>query len=505
MNARLTIALGAVLAASSLLLADTDQQGLTIGNFKDYEKVTYAVPLIRGTYTCPRQDRNNFNDVPEVFVKNETTGRTIKGTGLSRRYKVWPRLTYGTNVLTITVQTKARTESNQIRLIYEKPATDYVSKIYWMVDKNGDNLYYTPYGDQDPQMQDPNLWHKKFETFLLIAQSFMCDSMYRNGYPRRTFTLDTDANDNVIITVVTSKYTKAEIRSWMRENGSYDEGRLYDEFCRCLGDSRKGSEFTRVFGIPNVAGIGDNDASVKNTTMVRGGTALGGYSLAQFGATGVYCWPASLDEVVQCLTNTTPITTCVNDSAGRSVQWGHCTTTMGAYMHEIGHCLGLPHIEGDKYNSVMARSYDIYNRCFTSWEMPAKNQPGFTFFDERDEPVWSRIECHILSSTPYLRGCRGTQRDGAPTWKLLPDGDTIEITSPNGLAAVTFWGLKYRVLDTPNCHLYPLDGSVKTATLSLAQMKAAMQGEEKFEIKVWDAKGNHIWPIIDTEGKPTTF
>ena len=487
---------GAFLIFSAALLADTEQVGLTIANFKDYEEITYAVPLIRGTYTCPRKDYNKIEKAPEVYVKNETTGRVIKGTGLSRRYKVWPRLVYGTNVITVTVKTAERTEENQIRLIYKRPQTDFLCKVYWLVDKNGENLYYSPYGENDPQHKDPNLWRKKFETQLRLCQTFLGDSMYRNGYPRRVFTLDTDQNDELHIQVVTSKYTRAEICSWLRPDGSYDEGKLYAEFVSCLGD-RKGNEFIRPFGIPNVACIVSN--------KVRGATALGGYSLAQFGSTGIYSWPSSLDEVIQCFTNCTPITTCMNDSVGRNVQWGHCATTMGAYMHEAGHCFGLPHIEGDKYNSVMARSYDILNRLFTSWEEPSSRNPERVFFEERDEPVWSRIECHILSSVPNINQWRGTKRDNPPTWKLLPDDDTILIHADNGLNAVTFWGLKYRVLDTPNCHLYPLDGSVKEATLSLSQMRNAMQTEEKFEIKVWDCHGNHIWPIIDTQGKPTTF
>ena len=492
------LALSLLAFLSAGVYADTEQQGLTIGNFKDYERITYPVPLIRGTYTCPRKHYNKLEEAPEVFVKNETTGRTIKGTGLSRRYKVWPELVYGTNTLTVTVKTKERTESNQIRLIYEKPNTDYLCYVYYMVDKNGDHIYISNLDkENDPQYRDNELWKKKFTTGLKLMQSFTGDSMYRLGYPRRCFAFNCDEKGEIIINVITSQYTKAEVCAWKRKDGSFDEGKLYENFCEVLGEDRKGGEFRRVFGIPNMASFVDG--------KVSGNTALGGPLLGQFGATGLYAWPASLDEVVQCFTNNTPITTTLNDSCWRDVQYGQCATTLGAYMHEGGHGFGLPHIEGDKYNSVMARSYDIMNRCFTSWETPTKRTPEVTFFEERDEPVWSRIESHILSSVPFFNEYKGSVPRTPPTYKLDDDGDTIRVHDDDGLVLVSYWGLKYKVLDTPNCHMYPLDGSVKDATLSLKQMRAAMQTEEKFEMKFWDKYGNQASPVITKEGKPSHF
>jgi len=53
--------------------------------------------------------------------------------------------------------------------------------------------------------------------------------------------------------------------------------------------------------------------------------------------------------------------------------------------------------------------------------------------------------------------------------------------------------------------MYPLDGSVKDATLSLKQMRAAMQTEEKFEMKFWDKYGNQSSPVITKDGKPSHF
>ena len=281
MKKLLALSLWAFLSAS--VYAETDQQGLTIGNFKDYERITYPVPLIRGTYTCSRKDYKNFNDVPEVFVKNETTGRTIKGTGLSRRYKVWPELVYGTNTLTVTVKTKERTESNQIRLVYERPNTDYLCYVYYMVDKNGDHIYISNLDkENDPQYKDSELWRKKFTTGLKLMQSFTGDSMYRLGYPRRCFAFNCDESGEIIINVITSQYTKAEVCAWKRADGSFDEGKLYQNFCEILGEDRKGGEFRRVFGIPNTASFVDG--------KVSGNTALGGPLLGQFGATGLYSW-----------------------------------------------------------------------------------------------------------------------------------------------------------------------------------------------------------------------
>ena len=41
------LALSLLAFLSAGVYAETDQQGLTIGNFKDYERITYPVPRAR--------------------------------------------------------------------------------------------------------------------------------------------------------------------------------------------------------------------------------------------------------------------------------------------------------------------------------------------------------------------------------------------------------------------------------------------------------------------------
>ncbi|ELR20658.1 uncharacterized protein ACA1_054020 [Acanthamoeba castellanii str. Neff] len=74
-------------------------------------------------------------------------------------------------------------------------------------------------------------------------------------------------------------------------------------------------------------------------------TALGGGPMALFGSGGLYSWPRTLDEVRRCWMDATAVdkTRCFDDSGGRGTMWANFATTLGATLHEIGHCFGLDH------------------------------------------------------------------------------------------------------------------------------------------------------------------
>lgn len=138
------------------------------------------------------------------------------------------------------------------------------------------------------------------------------------------------------------------------------------------------------------------------TGNVRAHTALGGGSLALFGGASIWTWPASIDEISKRLQDARKFDTrsYFDDSAFRSSRYGRCmvaATTLGALLHELGHCLSLPHPCGRasaRGGGIMARGFDDFDRLFV--------QPA----NGHSIPFWDR------GSAVRLRYHRFLQFDG---------------------------------------------------------------------------------------------
>jgi len=94
--------------------------------------------------------------------------------------------------------------------------------------------------------------------------------------------------------------------------------------------------------------------------------------MALFGSGGLYSWPRTIDEVQRCWMDATKVDkSChFDDSGGRGTSlqgmprggraqlgllsfpippsltgtmWANFATTLGATLHEVGHCFGLDH------------------------------------------------------------------------------------------------------------------------------------------------------------------
>ena len=442
-----------------------EPQQVVVDNFTDGERITYPVPLFRG-HCDP--------SVVEVTVSNKTTGVSLKCPAYKGRFKGWTRLKLGVNEITIS----AAGATGAIKLKYERPKTDFYYQAYYLVDSTGDRKYLSNL-ENDPQEQDPDLWLKKYRTSLELLQSYSADSMVRNGFQRKTFSFYLDKNGDIDVKVVTSKYTRAEINNWRRLNDDFNEDKLYEEFLSAVGKGNEGKGCRHITGLCNTQMIRNGKLS--------GNTALGGTMLGQFGANGLYGWPSSLSDVVQSFTNNTPITSANNDSIDRNVQWGHISTTLGAYQHELGHSFGLPHIEGP---GIMARAGDHINRIFTFFETPHAYCPTNYYFSEEEEYCWNKPETAWLNVSPFFNEVRkGEVSEEGPTITLSEDRETINIEAKNGLVWYTITD-PFFVLSFDQTHYYPAPYETKEAKINIFEaLKLYNRG--MVEIDAIDSFGNY--------------
>lgn len=96
-----------------------------------------------------------------------------------------------------------------------------------------------------------------------------------------------------------------------------------------------------------------------------------------------------------------------DDSANRAKQegrWTSTSTTIGACLHELGHCLSLPHPCAENAahgGGIMSRGFDHLNRLF----MPVRDMQGLPFWD-RGSAARLRfhrfLQCEYQNTPPSL-------------------------------------------------------------------------------------------------------
>jgi len=91
--------------------------------------------------------------------------------------------------------------------------------------------------------------------------------------------------------------------------------------------------------------------------------------LALFGSATLYAWPDTYSEIEQHFTDTTLIPQEVFPEYGRAREfWATYTTSLGAVLHEFGHCIGLDHPQNPSAGDIMQRGFDYINRLAVTYE-----------------------------------------------------------------------------------------------------------------------------------------
>lgn len=314
----------------------------------------------------------------DVRILNRTTGQTGDAAWWDGRFRGLVALAPGDNELEIageqTVVTREDPPEN----------TPFVRTIY-MTDSTGDTAYPSP----DPHVAQR--YTDKLDTSMKLLQAFTADACERAGIGRRTFRLELDDADRVQVHVLRGELPAAAYYE-------LDDHAWYETVAR---------EVHREFG---------EDAPVKNVVIAAytrfdtstgqplGHTALGGGDLGLFGSGDLFSWPDELTDVLRVFHDVTPVdpATTFDDSSGRSVIWGLASTTLGATIHEIGHCFGLPHC-ADPF-CIMTRGFDHLNRAFAVIEPPSAQSAAPVSFDDDEIARFCKSCARTLARCDWLLG-----------------------------------------------------------------------------------------------------
>ncbi|PVU90874.1 hypothetical protein BB559_004408 [Furculomyces boomerangus] len=309
--------------------------------------------------------------------------------------------------------------------------------------------------DMDPKYKKPNTDYLKLATSKFICsaylwQAFTAEQMRRNGFGRRTFrfeeeyTEDTMTNRdnykrmNAKVHIVRTERSVAEIRhversqQWSPPPGykfEFNESQ-YDIAGKAL--DKYGGPFDQR-NSHYVSALSIDSTWSPSLKIALGHAALGGgYAnrrLGVFGSHLTFAWPSCLEEVFPCFNDTTKVDTnyLSNDGNSTNEYWRAANVGMGAFLHETGHLLTMPHTP----SGIMSRGFDNFNRTFCIME--PRNQGPILMKDE-DGSHWHKTDINRLRYHPltWVPGDKPLPKEsGGVTSYGTKDG--IYVTSKNGI------------------------------------------------------------------------
>ncbi|KAH8921855.1 hypothetical protein BT69DRAFT_1335211 [Atractiella rhizophila] len=269
---------------------------------------------------------------------------------------------------------------------------------------------------------------KKLRLWAYMSQALTAENMRAEGLGRRSFRLEEEWGRDTIfaedgweeafrhtakVHVVKSTYTMKQLRdpNWAQQNdGARQAGKLYDVFMEAL--DTYGGVFEGIAGRaaekPVVAGLILDSHFDPKQNLIVAHAALGGGNnkrqLGMFGSHTSWAWPRHIEEIVPCLLDDTPVTArskVGNDAGQCGTFWEACCIGQGAFLHELGHALGLPH----QSEGIMRRGYVEWNRSFVSKEAHCKRTKSAGMEDTSGETTnkWHLFDLYTFRFHPCFR------------------------------------------------------------------------------------------------------
>ncbi|KAJ9051857.1 hypothetical protein DSO57_1000517 [Entomophthora muscae] len=165
----------------------------------------------------------------------------------------------------------------------------------------------------------------------------------------------------------------------------------------------------------------------KSIGLVRGHAALGGGNgkqmLGIFGSHCTHAWPSCLEEVAGCFLDKTNLDQrlVADEKKGKGQLHDAASIGIGAFLHELGHALGLPHTP----YGIMARGFEDFNKAF----LPLDEQHAAHLYPSN----LLRLRHHPALALPA--DARFASKP--PCLFATPSG--IQTSHPDGLAQMILW------------------------------------------------------------------
>ncbi|KAJ8904742.1 hypothetical protein NDN08_001258 [Rhodosorus marinus] len=273
-------------------------------------------------------------------------------------------------------------------------------RLHYLMTTDSDGTFQAPPGE-------PNDQYTGMMRMIQLATAEMLRAWFPD-HPRTTFKISDDVYETVL------PLTKAE--AWEKDGHA-----LWGLVNRNLSLRN-----------PDLINLGVMSFSKWNGEKALAHTALGGNCTALFGGASMFTWPTDVNEIESRFLDNRDIDRSVSFKDGpRQGRWGSASTTIGACLHELGHCLNLPHPGGRLKNlGIMARGFDFLNRVFVLEENGRPLQLGEV------EAYFDRGSACRLLYHPFL-----TQREprNCPKMYIERGTEDVIVTADDGIRQVAFF------------------------------------------------------------------
>lgn len=424
---------------------------VTVENLAPNERLRHPLALLNGT-ALPTLSN----------VIAETGGTSREWPASAGRFKALVPLAPGPNVVTLT----AAGVQHRLELEYQPIDNIRFVRLVYVVAADGDGRFDAPAGEPN----DVESATRRIATAAELMQTFTAEKLHVEGLGRRTFRLQRDASGRPIVEIFKTSLTTEQARGM-------DGLSLWKHFYGELGALPD-----RAASIDVVIMSMTHYDPVQKKALAH--TALGGGRLGLFGSGTLHTWAESLDEVVSRFSDDRLIVTTqlFDDSAYRGTYWANYATGIGATLHELGHCLSLPHPANGK--GIMSREFDHFNRAFMVREPQSKVSSSIDPVLQAHEIGWDRSAAVRLRFHRWLEpDVRTYQSNAAPT--ISEDAVDVTIAASSGVRHVA-WHVDGKVAG----HEEYLTEAPPTVTVSKASLKVRFPGETSVRATSIDDEGN---------------
>lgn len=218
---------------------------------------------------------------------------------------------------------------------------------------------------------------RKMRVAALLWQAFVAEQMRRHGFNQRTFRFEEEwapgtvlesvkgMTNEIKIHVIRVPQTMAEIRDLniaQQHGPATDKDRLHSIAVNaCKEYFHPPAGCTQHVAAMFLDSHWDSRAKVITGHAALGG-AGGDIAVGIFGSHALHAYPTCLENVLAAFHDATQTDTnhVANDGGRSSTSWQAANVGLAAHLHEVGHVLGLPHVD----HGIMAADYHHFNRTF---------------------------------------------------------------------------------------------------------------------------------------------